>query len=78
MTVCNSLLVKMHKTIKNRTKQSIFLLTVFLFSLISLAYVAELEMDSSIINGMNNELAPELSTLGQCAYTILEAILFSF
>jgi len=53
----------MRNTIKNRTKQSIFLLMVFLFSFMSLAYLMELEMDSSLLNGLSQELTPELSTL---------------
>ncbi len=68
----------MRNTIKNRTKQSIFLLMVFLFSFMSLAYLMELEMDSSLLNGLSQELTPELSTLGHCAYAIIESIVFSF
>ena len=68
----------MHKSTKNRTKQSLFLIVIFFMSLMSLSILSNLSMNPDFFSSSSYELIPEISALGHLASTIIDAILFSF
>ncbi|MEE9371910.1 MAG: hypothetical protein V3V00_02555 [Saprospiraceae bacterium] len=68
----------MRKRTKNRTNHSVFLVTVFILSFISMASIAQIEMNGNIAGGSGYDLAPELSTISHFSYSVIESILFSF